>query len=136
MAQTPAQKLRSKNLAAAKRSLKLIAEQAAADLAVFENGGVPALGAFRASLAKYEQALLAVSLLDSLGDSLAIEAGGADGSVVEVQREALQALVDLLRASEVGYAIQDAEDGSLLGNVLAVVYPDGSAGEPAAAGAE
>jgi hypothetical protein len=135
MAQTPAQKLRTRNLATAKRSLKLIAEQAAADLATFENKGVPDLGTFRASTANYEKALLAVSLLDSLDASLAIEAHGADGSgppEVEVRREALAALIDLLRASDVGYAIQDAEEGSLLGDIVAVA----GTGEPAAAGAE
>jgi hypothetical protein len=138
MAQTPAQKLRSKNLATAKRSLKLIAEQAAADLAVFENGGVPDLGAFRASMAKYEQALLAVSLLDSLGDSLAIEAGGADGNLIEVRAGDLEALVLFVRQSIIETGGDPDVPGTAIALLTQAVYPDGSAPEPvpATAGAE
>lgn len=117
MPQTPAQKLRSRNLAAAKRSLKLITDQAAADLATFENKGVPDLGAFRASLAKYEQALIAVSLLDSLDDNLAIEANGADGSgspEVEVRREDLTGLVLLVRDLVAEQDVDPDEPGTAL----------------------
>lgn len=137
MAQTPAQKLRTRNLAAARRSLKLIAEAAAADLATLENGGVPDLGAFRASTPKYEQALLSVVLLDSLDDSLAIEANGADGSgppEVEVRHDDLAALVALVRdfITETG---ANPDEGDTSYTRLTAALQNGQP-EPAAAGAE
>lgn len=116
--------LRTRNMTAAKRSLTLIRDAVLLHLDILEDGTVPE-SSFTASVTKYEAALTALRTLDALGED-----GTDDPGIVEVQREGLAALIDLLRASEVGYAIQDAEDGSLLADVLTAIYPDGIVPEP------
>lgn len=112
--------LRKRNLTAAKRSLKLILEGAQAHLDILDNGEVPE-GSFAPSFTKYLEALGNLRVLDALGEAV------SDNGTVEVSVEALTGLVELLRASEVGYAIQDAEEGSPLSDIIAVT----GTGEPA-----
>jgi hypothetical protein len=120
--------LRNRNLTAAKRSLKLIRDEVLKHLDILENDGVPE-STFTASLAKYETTLIVLRTLDALGKDY-VEAGDSQASdgEVSVSRDGLAALIELLRSSEVGFAIHDAKDGSLLSdliNVVAAVYPDG-----------
>ena len=111
--------LRSRNMTAAKRSLTLIRDGAAADLATIENGGVPE-SSFTASVATYEKALTVLRTLDALG-----EAAPADGegwlATVEVYRDDLDVLIHLLRQSDVAGVITQAEDNSPIGHLLAAI---------------
>lgn len=83
---TPA-KARSKNLTAAKRSLGLIDEAAAKARAALDSGRIPGDGLLTYAF-KYETALQALWLLDSLG---APEDG--DARTVEVSRDDLESMV-------------------------------------------
>lgn len=110
--------LRKRNMTAAKRSLGLILEAAQQHLALLEEGTVPE-SAFTVYVTKYDAALNVLHALDALGED-------SDGEGVVVDRMGLTAMVVLLRASDVGYAIQDAEEGSPLGDILAIT----GTGEP------
>lgn len=93
MPATPAAKARTKNVAAAKRLLKLIETEAARHGALLAEGQVPE-GSFLASVIKYDQALSAAALLDSLNGEPA-----ADGAVLadDVRLDDLAALVLLVQ---------------------------------------
>ena len=106
--------------AAELRSLKLILATAQRHLDQLDAGEVPG-DTFAASVGKYEQALVTLGVLEMLGED-----DIADDGTVEVQREGLAALIELLRASDVGYVIQDAEEGSVLDSIVALV----GTGEP------
>jgi hypothetical protein len=90
---SPAAKARAKQLAAAKRSLSLIAGEVAAAQAALENGGVPDRG-FMASVLKYDQALAVIIALDALGEAPAPD--GGDG-LAEVSRDDLTTLIGVLK---------------------------------------
>ena len=117
-----AKTLRSRNMTAAKRSLKLIREMATADLDTLGNGVVPE-GSFAASVATYEKALAVLRTLDALGE--APPPGKGWLATVEVSRDNLDVLIHLLRQSDMAGVIEQAEEGSPVGELLAAV-----AGEP------
>ena len=114
--------LRNRNLAAAKRSLKLILAAAQRHLDQLDAGEIPG-DTFTASVTKYEHALVTLGVLEMLGENGAQE----DNGEVSVSRDGLTALIELLRASDVGYIIHDAEEGSVLDSIVALV----GTGEPA-----
>jgi hypothetical protein len=89
---SPVTKARARQVAAAKRSLTLILEAAARHAEMLNKGEIPD-GTFRASVAKYEDALTVIAALDALGET---PDGGSDG-LAEVRRDDLQALVAVAR---------------------------------------
>lgn len=102
--------LRARAFTAAERSLKLIADAAAADLATLKNKDVPS-GSFAASVRKYEAALERLQVLHELAD-------GTEGDVpdeVLVQRDDLSLLTQALQAviPEFVAAHGDNPDGPL-----------------------
>ena len=115
--------LRSRNMAALKRSLTLIRDASVAALTTTENGGVPD-EAFAASVATYEKSLTVLRTLDTLGEDAPPD-GEGQPDPVEVSRDDLDVLVGLLRQSDMAGAIALAERGSPVGRLLAAV-----AGEP------
>lgn len=117
---TTSQALRKRNMTAALRLLKLIRDAVLAHLDILEGGGVPE-SSFTVHAAKYAETLAVLHALDALGDD-----GNGDDEDVCVSREGLTALIGLLRASDVGYAIADAEEGSPLGSILEIT----GTGEP------
>ena len=110
--------LRSRNMAAVKRSLTLIRDAAVAALATIGNGGVPD-EAFAASVATYEKALTVLRTLDTLGE--APPPGKGWFATVEVHRDDLDLLIHLLRQSDMAGVIAQAEDSSPIGHLLAAV---------------
>jgi hypothetical protein len=119
--------LRNRNLTAAKRSLKLILDELEKHQTALENGEIPEVS-IAASLVKYETGLIVLRTLDALGKDY-VEARSQESSdgEVSVSRDGLAALIELLRASDVGYVIHDAEEGSVLDSIVALV----GTGEPA-----
>jgi len=97
MTQTPQDKaiakIRKRNLEAAKRSLKLLADGAAQAAAILDEGGVPEQ-AFTASVINYEKARSALALLDMIAAGNTREPDG----LVEVSRDDLAPLVGLIRS--------------------------------------
>jgi len=118
--------LRNRNLTAAKRSLKIIQDELGKHQTALENGEIPE-GSIATSLVKYETGLIVLRTLDALGKDYVEARSQEDNGAVEVQREGLAALIELLRASDVGYVIHDAEEGSVLDSIVALV----GTGEPA-----
>jgi hypothetical protein len=116
MTATSSKTLRNRNLAAAKRSLKLIQEAVTEHLAALEAGGVSE-GNFTASVVKYEQARLTLGMLDALG----VDAT-ADEATVEVRVDALEALVLFAH----GFVTEAGRTpGSPIDELTRAVYPDG-----------
>jgi len=113
---------RTRQLAAAKRSLKLIAEAAAADLATLENSGVPG-DSFLPSALKYEHARQALTQLDAL------VAGGDDDEVL-VPREHLRLFVQVLAEFGMAGGARPG-DGSPLGDLAAAAGLTTLAAQPA-----
>ena len=118
-----AKTLRSRNMTAAKRSLKLIREMATADLDTLGNGVVPE-GSFAASVATYEKALTVLRTLDSLGE-VAPPDGEGGPDLVGVVRNDLYVLTVLLRQSDMAGMLAQAKEDSPIGRVMAAI-----AGEP------
>ena len=114
--------LRSRNMTAAKRSLTLIREMATADLDTLGNGVVPE-GSFAASVATYEKALTVLRTLDALGEAPP-PPGEGWLATVEVHRDNLDLLINLLRQSDMAGVIAQAEEGSPIGELLAAVAPE------------
>ena len=108
--------LRTRNMTAAKRSLKLILEEAQAQLATLENGGVPDSG-FMPSVIKYEQALTALRTLDALDRD-----APDDAIEVLVQPGDLDVLLRLVR---VQFGPDALAGDSPLGHLAAAAWPDG-----------
>ena len=102
-------------MTAAKRSLKLILEEAQSQLATLENGGVPDSG-FMASVIKYEQARANLDILLTLGADTP-----ADGEVL-VQPGDLDVLLRLVR---VQFGPDALAGDSPLGHLAAAAWPDG-----------
>ena len=111
--------LRSRNMAAMKRSLTLIRDAAVAALATIENHGVPD-EAFAASVATYEKALTVLRTLDSLGEAAPPDGeGGPD--LVGVVRNDLYVLTVLLRQSDMAGMLAQAKEDSPIGRVMAAI---------------
>lgn len=91
---TPEQKMRARQVAAAKRSLALIIETANHHMELLEAGEVPE-SSFLASANKYDQALGTLAVLSELAGNVP-GSPEADG-LVEVQAADLQALVSAAR---------------------------------------
>lgn len=117
MSTTP-KTLRTRNMTAAKRSLKLILEEAQAHLATLENGGVPGSG-FMPSVLKYEQARTALDIL------LALDNGDApaDDGTGEVRLDDLGLFIRLVH--QVMPGTDALQPDSPLGRLAAVAYPGG-----------
>ena len=109
--------LRTRNMTAAKRSLKLILEEAQSQLATLENGGVPDSG-FMPSVLKYEQARTALDILLTLGED-----GPADDGTGEVRLDDLGLFIRLVHQVVPGTDALQAD--SPLGRLAAVAYPGG-----------
>lgn len=109
--------LRTRNMTAARRSLKLILDTANRHLKQLESGVVPG-DTFAASVAKYEAALITLGVLDMLGEDSV-----ADGpATVEVPLDALEALVLFAR----GFVTEAGRTpGSPIDQLTRAVYPDG-----------
>jgi hypothetical protein len=116
MTATSSKTLRNRNLAAAKRSLKLIQEAVTEHLAALGDDVVPGDG-FLASVLKYEAARTRLELLEMLG----VDAT-ADEATVEVRVDALEALVLFAH----GFVTEAGRTpGSPIDELTRAVYPDG-----------
>ena len=115
--------LRSRNMTAAKRSARLIRDEVTDHLTALEEDKVPE-SSFAASVTTYEKALTVLRTVDALGEDAPPDGEGGLATV-EVRRDSLDLLIHLLRQSSVAGVIEQAEDGSPIGELLAAV-----AGEP------
>jgi len=99
MTANPARTRRTRNLTAAKRSLKLIQEAITEHQAALEAGDVPRDG-FTASVIKYEHARIALGTIDALADGEpALDAGEPvldAGEIPAGVREDLAPLIEVL----------------------------------------
>lgn len=112
--------LRTRNMTAALRSLKLLRDAVTVHLDILEGGGVPE-SSFTASVTKYEAALVTLRVLDALGE----DASG--NGTVEVSVEALEALVLFAH----GFITEEGrQPGSPIDELTRAVYPDGIAPAP------
>lgn len=87
-----AKSARTRNMAAAKRSLKLIADVVAQHAGLLKQGAVPE-ASFMVYALKYEQARSVLVLLDTISTA----DGAADG-LIEVRRDDLEVMIAALRA--------------------------------------
>lgn len=121
---SPAAKSRARQLAAAKRSLKLIAEAVAEHQAILDRGELPSGHSFMASAQKYDLARYAITVLDE--DPAATPPDGDNGTA-EVSREDLQGLVKVLQ----GFGLPVADGTPLARLAAAAEGPPWDTGEPA-----
>jgi hypothetical protein len=117
----PAVKARARQLAAAKRSLKLIADDVAKHQAALDNGELPS-GSFMASAQKYDLARYAITVLDETGDGAVTDDGTA-----EVSRDDLKGLVAVLQ----GFGLPVTEGTPLARLAAAAEGPPWDTGAPA-----
>lgn len=121
---TPAEKARSRQLVAAKRSLKLIAEAVAEHQAIMDRGELPSGHSFMASAQKYDLARYAIAVLD---EDPAATPPDDDNGMAEVSRDDLRGLVKVLQ----GFGLPVA-DGTPLGRLAAAADgPPWDTGAPA-----
>lgn len=120
---TTSKALRSRNLTAARRSLKLIAEAAAQHKGLLEEDTVPE-ASFAVHALSYDRALAVVRAVDALDDGDDVKGEGWLATV-EVSLDDLDILVGVLRQSDMAIAIEQAGPGSPLGNILAVLEEKG-----------
>jgi hypothetical protein len=106
---------RTRHLTAARRSLKLVADALPDHVTALADGAVPEDG-FLTHALKYEQARMALALLDSL----TAEPAGED--VVLVSRSALDVALQAIIAFNLAPSVSP-DDGSPLGQLMAAAWP-------------